>query len=57
MTSLWMPPTIFPATGECAANSAFWTRCWRKWGVPMMDESLWTLVDEFFDKVEAVAEQ
>lgn len=52
LTSLWMLPSIYPATKEEMKRKFYFLGdMLEKMGVPLMDESIYTLVDKFFDKI------
>lgn len=52
LTSLWLLPNVFPATkGEMKHKFHFLGDMLEKMGVPIMDDSIYALVDEFFDKI------
>ena len=52
LTSLWLLPSVFPATKEEMKHKFFFLgEMLEKMGVPIMDDSIYTLVDEFFDKI------
>lgn len=54
LTSLWLLPSVFPATAEeMKRKFAFLGEMLEKMGVPLFDESIQALVDEFFDQVSA----
>lgn len=52
LTSLWLLPSVFPATkAEMRNKFIFIGEMLDKMGVPLMDEKLWKLVDDFFEKI------
>lgn len=52
LTSLWLLPNVFPATKEEMKHKFhFLGDMLEKMGVPIMDDSIYALVDEFFDKI------
>ena len=52
LTSLWLLPNVFPATKEEMKHKFhFLGDMLEKMGVPIMDDSIYALVDEFFDKM------
>ncbi len=52
LTSLWLLPSVFPATKlEMKRKFYFIGDMLKKMGVPLMDASIYTLVDAFFDKL------
>ena len=49
MTSLWLLPSVYPATREQMKNKfRFLGDMLEKMGVPLMDDSIRRLVDDFF---------
>lgn len=54
LTSLWLLPSVFPATKEEMKHKFYFLgEMLEKMGVPLMDESIYKLVDSFFDKIPA----
>lgn len=54
LTSLWLLPSVFPATKEEMKHKFYFLgEMLEKMGVPLMDESICKLVDSFFDKIPA----
>ena len=52
LTSLWMLPSVFPATrAEMKRKFFFLGDMLEKMGVPLMDDSIRALVDDFFDRM------
>ena len=52
LTSLWMIPSIFPATKEEMKHKfRFLGDMLEKLGIPVMNEELYQLVDDFFEKM------
>ena len=52
LTSLWLLPSVFPATKEEMKHKFYFLGdMLEKMGVPLMDASIYALVDEFFDKI------
>lgn len=52
LTSLWMLPSIFPSDKEGMRNKfRFLGDMLEKMGVPLMDDSVCALVEEFFEKI------
>lgn len=52
LTSLWMLPSIFPSDKEGMKNKfRFLGDMLEKMGVPLMDDSVCALVEEFFEKI------
>lgn len=52
MTSLWLLPSVFPGTvDEMRRKFRFLGEMLEKMGVPMVDDSIAALVDEFFDRI------
>ena len=52
LTSLWLLPSVFPATTqEMKHKFYFLGEMLEKLGVPLMDDSIYALVDQFFDKI------
>lgn len=52
LTSLWLLPSLFPASREQMKNKfAFLGEMLEKMGVPLMDDSIRALVDDFFDQI------
>lgn len=52
LTSLWLLPSVFPASKEEMKHKFYFLGdMLEKMGVPLMDDSIRTLVDEFFDKM------
>lgn len=52
LTSLWLLPSVFPATTqEMKHKFYFLGEMLEKMGVPLMDDSIYALVDQFFDKI------
>lgn len=52
LTSLWMLPSVFPATKEEMKHKfVFLGDMLEKLGVPIMDDSIYALVNAFFDKM------
>lgn len=54
LTSLWLLPSVFPATKEEMKHKFYFLgEMLEKMGVPLMDKSFYKLVDSFFDKIPA----
>ena len=52
LTSLWLLPSVFPATKEQMKHKFYFLgEMLEKMGVPLMDDSVYALVDEFFEKM------
>lgn len=52
LTSLWLLPSVFPSDKEGMKNKfRFLGDMLEKIGVPLMDDSIYALVEEFFDKM------
>lgn len=52
LTSLWLLPNVFPADKEGMKHKFYFLGdMLEKMGVPLMDDSIYTLVEEFFDKM------
>ena len=52
MTSLWLLPSVFPGTvDEMRRKFRFLGEMLEKMGVPLVDDSIAALVDEFFDRI------
>lgn len=52
LTSLWLLPSVFPATKEEMKHKFhFLGEMLEKMGVPLMDASIYALVEDFFDKM------
>ena len=52
LTSLWLPPSVFPASREQMKRKfLFLGEMLEKMGVPLMDDSIRALVDDFFDQI------
>lgn len=52
LTSLWLLPSVFPATKEGMKHKFhFLGEMLEKMGVPLMDASIYALVEDFFDKM------
>lgn len=52
LTSLWLLPSVFPSDKEGMKNKfRFLGDMLQKMGVPLMDDSIYALVEEFFDKM------
>lgn len=52
LTSLWLLPSVFPAAKEEMKHKFhFLGDMLEKMGVPIMDESIYALVDDFFDRM------
>ncbi len=52
LTSLWLLPSVFPASKEEMKHKFYFLgEMLEKMGVPLMDESIYALVDEFFEKM------
>ena len=52
LTSLWLLPSLFPASREQMKNKfAFLGEMLEKMGVPLMDDGIRTLVDRFFEQI------
>ena len=52
LTSLWMLPSVFPATkAEMRRKFSFLGVMLEKMGLPLFDESIQKVVDEFFDQL------
>lgn len=52
LTSLWLLPSVFPASREHMKRKfLFLGEMLEKMGVPLMDDSIRALVDDFFDQI------
>lgn len=52
LTSLWLLPSVFPADKEGIKHKfKFLGDMLEKMGVPLMDDSIYALVEQFFDKM------
>ena len=52
LTSLWLLPSVFPASREQMTRKfLFLGEMLEKMGVPLMDDSIRALVDDFFDQI------
>ena len=52
LTSLWLLPSVFPASREQMKRKfLFLGEMLEKMGVPLMDDSIRALVDNFFDQI------
>lgn len=52
LTSLWLLPSVFPATKKQMRRKFYFLGdMLEKMGVPLMDDSLYILVDQFFDQI------
>ena len=52
LTSLWLLPSMFPADKEGTKNKfRFLGDMLEKMGVPLMDDSVYALVEAFFEKM------
>ena len=52
LTSLWLLPSVFPASREQMKRKfLFLGEMLEKMGVPLMDDSIHALVDDFFDQI------
>ena len=52
LTSLWLLPSVFPADKEGMKRKfRFLGEMLEKMGVPLMDDSIYALVEEFFEKM------
>lgn len=52
LTSLWLLPSVFPATKEeMRRKFSFIGEMMEKMGVPLFDDTIQRLVDEFFDQI------
>ena len=52
LTSLWLLPSVYPASREQMKRKfLFLGEMLEKMGVPMMDDSIRALVDDFFDQI------
>lgn len=52
LTSLWLLPSVFPATKEeMRRKSMFLGEMMEKMGVPLFDETIQQVVDEFFEEL------
>lgn len=52
LTSLWLLPNVFPATKEEMKHKFYFLgEMLEKMGVPLMDDSIYALVEDFFDKI------
>ena len=52
LTSLWLLPSVFPASREQMKRKfLFLGEMLEKMGVPLMDDSIRNLVDDFFDQI------
>ena len=52
LTSVWLMPAVFPASKEeIRRKFAFLRDMLERLGVPLFDESLQSLVDQFFDQL------
>lgn len=53
LTSLWLAPTIYPATAqEMLKKFAFIGEMLEKMGVPIMNEEILQLVEQYFNEIE-----
>lgn len=51
-TSFWLLPSVFPADKEGMERKCrFLGEMLEKMGVPLMDDSIYALVEEFFEKM------
>ena len=52
LTSLWLLPSVFPATKEeMRRKFSFIGQMMEKMGVPLFDDTIQRLVDEFFEQI------
>ena len=52
LTSLWLLPSVYPASREQMKRKfLFFGEMLEKMGVPLMDDSIRALVDDFFDQI------
>lgn len=52
LTSLWLLPSVFPAAKEEMKRKFYFLGdMLEKMGVPLLDESIYALVDQFFDQI------
>lgn len=52
LTSLWLLPSVFPATKEEMKHKFYFLGdMLEKMGVPLMDDSIYEIVEEFFDRI------
>lgn len=52
LTSLWLLPSVFPATKEeMRRKFSFIGEMLEKMGLPLFDDSIWAVVDAFFDQM------
>ena len=52
LTSLWLMPSLFPATKEeMKRKFTFLGEMLERMGVPLFDESIQAVVDQFFDQM------
>ena len=52
LTSLWLLPSVFPATKEeMRRKFSFIGEMMEKMGVPLFDDTIQRLVDEFFEQI------
>ena len=52
LTSLWLLPSVFPATKEeMRRKFSFIGELMEKMGVPLFDDTIQRLVDEFFEQI------
>lgn len=52
LTSLWLLPNVFPGTKEEMKHKFYFLGdMLEKMGVPIMDDSIYDLINEFFDKI------
>ena len=58
LTSLWLLPSVFPATrAEMRRKFSFLGDMLEKMGVPLFDDSIRTLVNDFFEQIPEQAPQ
>lgn len=52
LTSLWLLPSVFPATKEEMKHKFYFLGdMLERMGIPLMNDSIYSLVDEFFDQI------
>lgn len=53
LSSLWIPPSIFPATTDELKNKLkFFAEMFEKMGVPLFDDELKEIINDFFQRFE-----
>lgn len=58
LTSLWLVPTVYPATGEEMLNKfRFIGEMLEKMGLPIVDEEIMMLAENYFKEIEAELSQ